>query len=206
VPKARGGRVERGRRALVAAFVASLLCAYGYGAEQDPFIAAWKLAAASANQGRWSEAGTAARGLEPGLAEVDAAFEWRTEPAVAQALQARDARALARSLTIGAYGAVVWKLEASRRAGLDDYYAAKYRVEAARVAYLELLAPAVKRRDARAHERVIAALDGALEALGRPGFLGRGLRAPNAAAFAAAERELVAALRSVFPFTPEVSP
>jgi hypothetical protein len=43
------------------ALVASVLCAYGYGQEQDPFIAAWKLVASHANQGRWAEARESSR-------------------------------------------------------------------------------------------------------------------------------------------------
>jgi hypothetical protein len=82
----------------------------------------------------------------------------------------------------------------------------QYRVEAARSTYLELLAPAVRARGAAGHERVLAALEAAQSALGRPGFLGRGVLPPDAAAFIAAERELERALRSVFPFAPEVPP
>jgi hypothetical protein len=193
----------RGRR-LAIALLASALCAYGYGPEQDPFVAAWKRVAADANQGRWAEADAAARELEPGLAELEAGLGWKPRVPLRTSLEARDARALARELTAAACAAVLWKLEASRRAGLEDYYAAKYRVEAARSTYLELLAPTVRARGAAHHERVLAALAAAQAALGRPGFLGRGVRPADAAAFAAAERELETALRSVFPFAPEV--
>ena len=149
-------------RHIALAVVVSALCAYGYGQEQDPFIGAWKLVASQANQGRWAEARSAVPGLDPGLAEIDDAFAWKLAPPIAAALEARDARALARDLTVAACGAILWKLEASRRADLRDYYAAKYRVEAARTFYAELLAPAVRHQDAtrraRTDERIIAAL------------------------------------------------
>jgi hypothetical protein len=188
--------------------VASALCAYGYGQEQDPFIEGWKQVASQANQGRWAEARAAAPTLDAGLDEVDAAFGWKLGPPIAAALEARDARTLARQLTVAACGALIWKLEASRRADLSDYYAAKYRVEAARTLYAELLAPAVRHQDAtrggRSDARIVAGLARAQAALGRPGFLGRGGAKPDAPAYAAAELEIEAALREVFPFVPEV--
>lgn len=194
------------RFALVLAAV--FLCGYGYGQEQDPFIGAWKNVAAQANQGHWREARSAARALDPGLLEVEAAFGWSLRPPIASALGAKDARALARELTLAAVGATIWKLEASRRAGLSDYYAAKYRVEAARTFYGELLAPAVRHQDATRggsiDARVLAGLSHAQASLGRPGFLGRGVVPPDLAAWTAAELEIEVALRAAFPFVPEV--
>jgi len=209
-----GGNVRRAKLGSVAirhialALVASALCAYGYGQEQDPFIAAWKLVASQANRGRWTEARDAAPALGTGLEEVDIAFGWKLAPPIAAALEARDSRTLARDLTVAACGAILWKLEASRRANLADYYAAKYRVEAARTLYAELLAPAVRHQDAtrggRSDERVVAGLARAQAAIGRPGFLGRGGVPPDAPAYAGAALEIEAALRAVFPFVPEV--
>src|SRR5512147_1711495 len=138
--------LTRARRAAIA-LLACLLCAYGYGSEPDPFIEAWKKVAASANQGRWAEASAASQALAPGLAELDAGLGGKLAEPMRASLEKRDPQALARELTRAASGVVLWKLEASRRAGLDDYYTAKYRVEAARTAYLELLAPALSQRD-----------------------------------------------------------
>ncbi|MEX2207153.1 MAG: hypothetical protein WEF50_13070 [Myxococcota bacterium] len=195
-------------RHIALALIASALCAYGYGQEQDPFIAAWKRVASQANQGRWTEADDAAPALDPGLDELDAAFAWKLRAPIAAALDARNSRALARELTVAACGAILWKLEASGRANLADYYAAKYRVEAARTLYAELLAPAVRHQDAtrggRSDERIIAGLARAQAAIGRPGFLGRGGLPPDAPAYAEAALEIEAALRAVFPFLPEV--
>ena len=195
-------------RRIALALAAVALCAYGYGQEQDPFIDAWKLVASQANQGRWDDARAAGRELEPGLVEVEGAFGWSLRAPIGAALAARDARTLARELTVAACGALFWKLESSGSEGLTDYYAAKYRVEAARTIYAELLAPAVRHQDAtrggRAHERVLTGLSQAQAALGRPGFLGRGRVAADAPAYAAAELEIEAALRAVFPFLPEV--
>jgi hypothetical protein len=175
-------------RRVTVALVALACCAYGYGQEQDPFIGAWKLVAAQANQGHWEEARAASRGLDPGLAEVESGFGWSLRAPIANALAARDGRALARELTVGACGVLFWKLEASRRAGLADYYAAKYRVEAARTFYTELLAPAVRHQDVTRtgsiHDRVVVP--------------------PDVQAYVAAELEVEAALRAAFPFVPEV--
>ncbi len=195
-------------RRIALASVAALLCGYGYGQEQDPFIGAWKLVASQANQSRWDEARAGAPGLVPGLSEIEAGFGWSLRGPIDAALAAHDARALARELTIAACGALLWKLEASRRAQLSDYYAAKYRVEAAGTMYSELLAPAVRHQDATRHERFDArireGLDHARAAIGRPGFLGRGVVPPDAQAYVAAEREIETALRAAFPFVPEV--
>jgi hypothetical protein len=209
-----GGNVIRAKsgsaaiRHIALALVASSLCAYGYGQEQDPFIAAWKLVASQANQGRWAEARDAAPALDPGLEEIEAAFGWKLRAPIAAALEAGDSRTLARELTVAACGAILWKLEASRRLKLGDYYAAKYRVEAARTLYAELLAPAVRHQDAtrggRSDERVVAGLARAQASIGRPGFLGRGGVPPDAPAYSEAEFEIEAALRAVFPFVPEV--
>lgn len=190
------------------AFIASGLCAYGYGQEQDPFIGAWKLVAARANQSHWEDARVASQGLEPGLVEIESAFGWHLQGPIERALVAHDSRALARELTTAACGALVWKLEASRRAGLSDYYVGKYRVEAARTLYAELLAPAVRHQDVtahtRVHERIWNAMAAAQAALGRPGFLGRGVVPADSQAYTAAELEIEDALRAAFPFVPEV--
>jgi hypothetical protein len=195
-------------RRITLALAASVLCAYGYGQEQDPFIGAWKLVAAQANQGHWDEARADSRALDPGLTEVENGFGWPLRAPIADALAARDARALARELTIAACGELLWKVDASRRAGLADYYVAKYRVEAARTFYTELLAPAVRHQDATrsesVHERIWNGLDRAQSALGRPGFLGRGVVPPDVQAYSQAELEVEAALRAAFPFVPEV--
>jgi len=195
-------------RRIALALAASALCAYGYGQEQDPFIGAWKLVAAQANQGHWDEARAAAHGLDPGLTEVEGGFGWPLRVPIAKALAEKDARALARDLTVAACGALLWKLDASRRTGLADYYVAKYRVEAARTFYTELLAPAVRHQDATrreaVHDRVWQGLAHAQEALGRPGFLGRGVVPGDLHAYLEAELEVEAALRAAFPFVPEV--
>lgn len=200
----RYGRVRR----IALASVAVLLCAYGYGEEQDPFIGAWKLVASQANQARWDEARQAVPALVPGLTEIEAGFGWSLRAPIDRALASRDTRSLAHELTIAACGALLWKLEATRRAGISDYYAAKYRVEAAGTIYSELLAPAVRHQDAtrheRFHERVFEGLDRARAVIGRPGFLGRGVVPPDVQAYAAAEREIETALRAAFPFVPEV--
>lgn len=209
-----GGNVRRARsgsaaiRHIALALVAATLCAYGYGQEQDPFVAAWKQVASQANQGRWAQARDAAPELDTGLDEIDTAFGWKLRAPIAAALEARDSRALARELTLAACGAILWKLEASRRVNLADYYAAKYRVEAARTLYAELLAPALRHQDAtrggRSDERVTAGFARAQAAIGRPGFLGRGGLQPDAPAYAEAALEIEAAFRAVFPFVPEV--
>lgn len=195
------------RRAALA-LMASALCAYGYGQEQDPFIGAWKLVASEANQGHWDQAGAAASGLEAGLAEIEGAFGWSLRPEIRSELTSRDARALARELTVAGCGAVLRQLDASAREGLADYYRAKYRIDSARTAYSELLAPALRHQDAthrgNSHEAVWDGLARAQAALGRPGFLGRGQAPPDLAAYSAASREVETALRAAFPFLPEV--
>lgn len=195
-------------RRFALALIASACCAYGYGQEQDPFLESWKLVASQANQGHWVEAVPAAIGLDPGLAEIERGFGWSLRPGIRSALGSRDAGALARELTVAACGALLWKLEASDREGLADYYAAKYRVEAARTIYTELLAPAVRHQDAthhgHSHQGIWDRLERARAALGRPGFLGRGRVPPDAPSYTAAEREIESALRAAFPFLPEV--
>ncbi len=195
------------RRAALA-LVATALCAYGYGQEQDPFLGAWKLVASEANQGHWDQAGAAAPGLDAGLAEIESNFGWSLRAGIRSALASRDARALARELTVAGCGAVLRKLDASEREGLADYYRAKYRIESARTIYSELLAPALRRQDAtrrgNSHEVVFDGLARAQAALGRPGFLGRGQVPPDLAAYTAASREIETALRAAFPFVPEV--
>ena len=108
-----------------------------------------------------------------------------------------------------AHAAIALKFESSRREGFSDFYAAKYRVEAARTYYAELLAPAVRRRDLRAgadlHGRIWGRFDAARAALGRPGFLGRGAQPPDPAAFEQAARALDADLLVAFPFLEEVN-
>lgn len=192
------------------AVVALALCGYGYGPEEDPFVRGWKLVAAAANDRRWAQAELERRQLDPAVAEIRAGLGRDPGAPLDAALRARDAAGLARSLTALAWLAIEWKLESSRRESLAQYYAAKYRVEAARGYYAELLAPALRRRgDARfaaLHARAWQGFDDARAALGRPGFLGRGVEPPDPAAYDAARARIRDALLEAFPFLPEVSP
>ncbi len=166
--------------------------------------------AAAANERRWAQAELERGGLEPALGELRAGLGRDPGAALDAALRARDAGKLARALTGLAWLAIDWKLESSHRESLSEYYAAKYRVEAARGYYAELLAPVLRRRsDERfeaLHARVWQGFDSARAALGRPGFLGRGVEPPDPAAYDAARGEIRAALREAFPFLSEVSP
>jgi hypothetical protein len=59
-------------------------------------------------------------------------------------------------------------------------------------------------RGLRSDERIVTELARAQQAIGRPGFLGRGGVPPDAPAFAGAALAIEAALRAAFPFVPEV--
>lgn len=182
--------------------LAWLCTGYGYGPDQDPFVLAFKQLAADANAGRWAQADGGLAALEPSLAEIRVGLARDPEPALRQSLSARDPARLAEALLRLAHLAIALKLESSRREGLTQFYPAKYRVEAARSYYAELLAPAVRRRDPSGglHERIWSRFDAARDSLGRPGFLGRGVEPPDVAAFERAARGLDADLRQVFPF------
>jgi hypothetical protein len=195
------------RNALIAA---ALLCtAYGYGPDQDPFVLAFKQVAAEGRAERWSQAAQGLDTLAPSLAEIRAVLGRDPEPELRRALASRDQAGLARALLRAAHAAIALKLESSRREQLSDFYASKYRVEAARTYYAELLAPAVRRRDQRAgadlHGRIWGRFDAARAALGRPGFLGRGAQPPDLVAFEQAARALDADLLVAFPFLEEVN-
>jgi hypothetical protein len=190
--------------------LAWLCTGYGYGPDQDPFVLAFKQLAADANAGRWARADAPLAALAPAFAEIRSGLARDPEPALRRALAQRDPAGVATALLQLAHAAIALKLESSRREQLAEYYTAKYRVEAARSYYSELLAPAVRRRDRSGagglHERIWARFDAARAALGRPGFLGRGAQPPDLAAFERAARGLDADLREVFPFLEEVIP
>jgi hypothetical protein len=181
---------------------------YGYGPDQDPFVLAFKQLAADARVGRWTQADAALAALGPAFAEIRSGLDLDPESELRGALARREPAAVATALLRLAHAAIALKFESSRRERLADYYPAKYRVEAARIYYAELLAPAVRRRDqaggSRVHERIWSRFDAARAALGRPGFLGRGAQPPDATAFERAARALDADLREVFPFLEEV--
>jgi hypothetical protein len=189
--------------------LAWLCTGYGYGPDQDPFVLAFKQLAADARAGRWSQADAALASLGPALAEIRGGLGRDPEPALRGALDRREATAVASALLRLAHAAIALKLESSLRERLAEYYPAKYRVEAARTYYAELLAPAVRRRDqaggTRVHERIWSRFDAARAALGRPGFLGRGAQPADLAGFERNARALDADLREVFPFLGEVT-
>lgn len=207
--RGRSGR-PRGIEAGVLLCVGWLLSGYGYGPDQDPLLTRFKLVAAHAHAGRWEEARDASLGLAPALDEIAATFGLDLGPRLQQSLRDRDAGALARHLTSLAYLSVELKLESSRREELSRYYEAKYRIEAARSYYAELVAPLVRRHDRNtgsdAHRRIWSGFDDARAALGRPGFLGRGVAPPDRDAFEAAANEITNGFREVFPFLPEGVP
>lgn len=186
-----------------------LCTGYGYGADQDPFVLAFKQLAAAARAGRWAQAEAELAPLAPAFAEIRAGLARDPEPELRGAIAQRDPPAVAAALLRLAHAAIALKLETSRREQLSEYYAAKYRVEAARTYYAELLAPAARRRSSASagdvHQRIWSRFDAARAALGRPGFLGRGAEPPDLAAFERAERELDADLCEVFPLLEEVT-
>jgi hypothetical protein len=198
-----GAREAVRRTAMIGA--AWLCTAYGYGPDQDPFVLAFKELAAHARSGRWAAADAALVQLAPALAEIHTQLARDPGPDLQRALAQRDPEALAPALVRLAQAAIALKFASSRREQLSDYYASKYRVEAARSYYAELLAPAVRRRDPALHERIWSRFDSARAALGRPGFLGRGSEPPDLAAFERAAREIDADLREAFPFLEEVT-
>ena len=203
-------QAQRSTRSLALAFAALLLLAYGYGAEQDPLILDFKLVAAQARSGRWDQAKQSLAKLQPHLAEVRQVLGISLSEPLADALEQRDRPQLARTLTTFAFLEIELKFESSRREQLERYYRAKYRVETARTTYMELLAPAVRRHDARhgseLHAQIWAGFDAARAALGSPGFLGRGIEPPSREEFEAATAEVTAALTEAFPFLIEVKP
>jgi hypothetical protein len=186
-----------------------LCTGYGYGPDQDPFVLAFKQLAADARAGRWAQTGASLTALAPALDEIRTGLGRDPGSELRGALERRDPPAVATALLRLAHAAIALKFESSRREGLREYYTAKYRVEAARSYYAELLAPAVRRRSAPGasgvHERIWSRFDAARAALGRPGFLGRGAQPADLVAFERAQRELDADLREVFPALQEVT-
>jgi hypothetical protein len=199
-------RWAAGVRALQLLCVSLVLGGYGYGAEQDPLVEGFKRLAAHGQAGSWEQARAPLAALAPSAQEIAAALGADPQPALQSAVEQRDRAALARALTALGYLAIRLKLASSTREGLSDYYAAKYRVEAARSYYMELLAPAVLRqlRGRALHERIWEGFDAARAALGRPGFLGRGTEPPDLPRFERASEQVAAALREAFPFVSEV--
>jgi hypothetical protein len=194
---------------VVMSALALVLVGYGYGEEQDPLIEGFKSVASHARAGDWGQAQEALPALEPALAEIRTVLDLDLAPPLREAIRTRSRQRLAEQLARLAYFAIRVKLESCRREELARYYAAKYRVEAARSYYQEMLAPSVRRDPGRGAPRdleVHAAFAAARSALGRPGFLGRGVEPPDRAAFARAEQRLDAALRDAFPFLAEVNP
>ncbi len=188
-----------------------MLCSgYGYGPDQDPFVLAFKTVAASARDGRWEEAQRSAEQLEAPQVEIEQTLGASRRAQLRRASARRDAAALAGELTTLAYLQILLKLHSSQREGLDKYYPAKYRIEAARGYYLEMLAPAVRKADAQRgssfHSTILAAFDDARAALGSPGFLGRGRTDPEPERFARAAGTIERTLRGIFPSlaTPDI--
>jgi len=209
----RVGRVLGSRRVRVttgAALALLLTSAYGYGPEQDPFVEQAKRLVSEAREGRWTEAERALAELTPVLREISRVLGVDAEPELAAAVRGRDPGALAHAYVRLAYLAIRVKFVSSQAEGLERYYAAKYRNEAARSYYAELLAPAVRRHDAQRgtshHAAIWSGFDAARDALGRPGFLGRGRESPDVEAFARAGAAIGTELREVFPFLSEVQP
>jgi len=186
-----------------------LLVGYGYGEAEDPLVAGFKHVVGHAREGRWSEAERELPELQPSLTEVATVLGVDLAPGLREAVAARSSGALAGQLARLASLAIQVKLESSRREELAQYYAAKYRIEAARGYYQEMLAPGVRsidrERGTALHAEIEAALDAARGALGRPGFLGRGVVPPDRAAFDRAAERVTAALRNAFPVLSEVT-
>ncbi|MFQ5514703.1 MAG: hypothetical protein ACE5FG_09710 [Myxococcota bacterium] len=206
-------RTTAARRAAALAGLTALLgvlLGYGYGPDQDPFTRAIRALAADAQAGRWRQAVVSLEELRPALREIEQTLPVARRPQLEEAIARRDRGALAQEITALVYLMIRLRFESCRREALTRYYPAKYRIRAAREHYTQLLAPVIRRRDRERssdlHRRIWAAFDAAVAALGRPGFLGRGVVPPDPQGFDKASAALDEALREGFPFLREVMP
>jgi len=164
--------------------------AYSYAAAgAEPLLDGREALFAAVMAGDWNAAATAVAGMQADLAYLDGHEDPGIDKAFADALAAKDAKAVQAAFTRAASAEIVRRLNGARD-NLTDYQTAKVLVVKAQRFYTAIagdLDPAVS-------AKIDDGLKRALDAIGNPGVFGVGARKPDAAAFAAARADILTAL------------
>lgn len=184
---------------------------YGYAKEDDPLVKAFQAGVRALRAKDWPSARTQVAAVRWQLDELrdpaDLGVDYSAAFAAAHAAEEVDAaiEAWVNLVYLGLLQKLHWNLEEK----LANYHRARARLDAAQTYYELALAGNLRRDDAarRAqdpqapsrHEDVIANFKAARTALGSPGLLGAGKRAPDLEAFRAAALRIAGHLRAVFP-------
>ncbi|MBL4849752.1 MAG: hypothetical protein JKY65_29845 [Planctomycetes bacterium] len=185
--------------------------AYGYAKDEDPLLKAFQAAIRAARSQAWPKARAQTAKVRWQLDELrqkeDLNLDFR------QRFSAAHSKPTAASVTQAwvnlVYLGLLQKLHWNLKEKLTKYHPSRARLEAARAYYEVALAGNVRRNDAlrrkkdpkapSRHADVVKQFAAAKKALGSPGLLGTGKRAPDPLAFKRASLRIAGHLRAVFP-------
>lgn len=169
--------------------------AYSYGpAETEPIAEAYTSAVAAANKGDWAAAASAYAAVKAEV-EKDAGGPAATA-AWEAAVTAKNGPVAVKVMRAVVYLNLQRRLTFARKA-IQDYATAKVLINRATTTY-EAMSPVVKAANAALDGEVRTHLDAAFDALGNPGVLGVGAKAPKPEAFDKAMNAILTGLRPLF--------
>ncbi|UCA10143.1 hypothetical protein [Aeromonas enteropelogenes] len=162
--------------------------AYSYAAAgKEPLIDAREQLLTAASEGQ--DASETLRGLADELGYLEQHHKVELQAPLAAAIKSKDAAATA-ALLNRAYKAEIERRLDGAKQNLGDYQTAKVLVVKSK-RFLDLILPSLSEGDRQAAEQALAKV---LDAIGNPGVFGVGAKPADAAAFAEAEKALMAVL------------
>ena len=195
----------------LAVLAASQVSAYGYAKDEDPLLKAFQEAIRAARASDWLKSRALTVKVRWQLDELREKEDLRVDfrlgfsAAHAEPTPAGVTRVWVNLVYLGLLQKLHWNL----KEGLAKYHPARARLDAALAYYEIALAGNVRRNDSlrRAqdpkapsrHADLVKQFASAKKALGSPGLLGAGKRAPDLAAFSQASLRIAGHLRAVFP-------
>jgi len=164
--------------------------AYSYAAAgAEPLLDGREALFAAVMANDWNAAATAVAGMQADLDYLDGHEDPGIDKAFADALAAKDAKAVQAAFKRAASAEIVRRINGARD-NLADYQTAKVLVVKAQRFYTAIAADL----DPAVSAKINDALKRALDAIGNPGVFGVGARKADPAAFAAARADILTAL------------
>ncbi|MBL0519801.1 hypothetical protein JD523_02605 [Aeromonas enteropelogenes] len=165
--------------------------AYSYAAAgKEPLIDAREQLLTAASEG--PDASETLKGLADELGYLEQHHKVELQAPLAAAIKSKDAAATA-ALLNRAYKAEIERRLDGAKQNLGDYQTAKVLVVKSK-RFLDLILPSLSEGDRKAAEQALAKV---LDAIGNPGVFGVGAKPADAAAFAEAEKALMAVLAAL---------
>jgi len=175
---------------------------YGYTREEDPLLKGVKRAILHARLNQWEKVEEDVERLSWQVEELREDIQVDIGPLLQKVVASRDLKELGKGLLNLVYLALIQKFFWNQKEKLTRYIPAKARLYSAEIYYQEILAPTVRRYDARTgknlHREITERFKSLPKTLGSPGLFGMGARPPDLESFQRLAREIEDRLNEIF--------